>query len=691
MPVYVRKNLLSITPDSLGTQSSDEEDYIRDPEQMYDVLPQPFRLVNKIVNLIFDVAWEVISEREAARIAERSRVRPPQYDCAIALPDYGDALCTTGSPDGRYAFFGLPQGIAMIDAATQAPVAMWNHGTADATISSMKVCSIGVQTYLIAAMDTEGNGRLLCCAYECIHPLKTFNEDVSGSLITEMLLSNDGDYVSVAVKNGTDVWLDVWHLPRDNWMREVETAHSNAVKQQQQQQQQHQAEKQQDSSIDMATSNEGITSDNTTKSTSSGSPRGSPTPHHGGVANPAPALNMSQMSKPTAVLRVRPTPSTVNGVSGSVSAVFRAIDEGNVVGLGTKQHLITEQHLEKRRQVFRQQHEEELRHLQDEDSVSSPQPLCSFLNPSHMLVTGLESSNDRPNSIAVAWTGSTNICHYNLLKPSKDLEHKPDLVWPFASGITCLATSPCTSLLAIGHRDGTLTVYDQHTGVPLAVKKLSPTGEPSCVCFLNPSILPPALPPKEPFTSPDAYLLAHCTDGSLSIVRCGYDGVGTVKVIEPATESIANRVITIQPLTGLPQVVIVVRGGGEVTLVDVRRGHALCLVALRAADCKLTAVVPPVLSPAANAQMLYIKGVKDVIDESDETSDTCMFVFPLRSFPALDPFMKNRTDPQPYTIHITAQKRFDALLSNRLIRQNNRQQRMQRRWNNLAPQVIPCK
>ena len=51
-----------------------------------------------------------------------------------------------------------------------------------------------------------------------------------------------------------------------------------------------------------------------------------------------------------------------------------------------------------------------------------------------------------------------------------------------------------------------------------------------------------------------------------------------------------------------------VRGGGEVTLVDVRRGHALCLVALRAADCKLTAVVPPVLSPAANAQMLYIKG-----------------------------------------------------------------------------------
>ena len=54
---------------------------------------------------------------------------------------------------------------------------------------------------LFHVFPTLGNGRLLCCAYECIHPLKTFNEDVSGSLITEMLLSNDGDYVSVAVQS----------------------------------------------------------------------------------------------------------------------------------------------------------------------------------------------------------------------------------------------------------------------------------------------------------------------------------------------------------------------------------------------------------------------------------------------------------------------------------------------------------
>ncbi|XP_022105668.1 WD repeat-containing protein 93-like [Acanthaster planci] len=701
MPVYVRKNLLSITPESLGDRSSDEEDYIRDPEQMYDVLPQPFRLVNKIVNLIFDLAWEVISERESARIAEKSRVRPPQYDCATPLPDYGQALCTSSCPDGRYVFFGMPQGIAMIDAMTQAPITSWEHGTEGVSICSLDVCLIGVQTYLIVAVDTAGTGRLLCSAFEMIHPIKTFNEDVAGSVVTNSFISSDGDYVSVGLQTGSDVWLDVWHLPRDNWLREFETAHSNAVKQQQQQQQQatKPAEVDKlDSSIEMATSIEGITTD-TAKSTSSGSPRGSPTPHPGAAAASTvaavavPNLNLSQLSKPSMVLRVRPPPAILTGVTGSVSSLFRAIDEGQVVGLGTKQHLITDQHLEKRRQVFQQQHQDQLRFLPEQEDKACPRSLCIFLNPSFLLVTGLEASNDRPNSVAVAWTGSTNICHYNLLKSSKDLEHKPDIVWPFGSDITCLAASPCTSLLAVGHGDGTLTIYDQHMGLPQAVQRLSAAGSVSHVHFLNPSIISPAQgPSREPSATPDTHLMACCSDGSISVVRCGYEGAVSLRVIEPACNDRKERVVSVQPLTGIPQVVVVVHGGGEVSLVDVRRGHALCVIALREADCRLTAVVPPVLTPAANANMLYVKGVREASEDLEETRDSSnMFVFPLRSFPALDPFIKNPVHPQPYSLHVTVQKRFDWMLSNRLSLQNERQQRMQQRWHQLSPQVISCK
>lgn len=82
MPVYVRKNLLSITPDSLSNRSNDEEDYITDPDQMLDFLPQPFRLVNKIITSVFDRAWERVVHREKQLEEERLRLPIPEYDNA---------------------------------------------------------------------------------------------------------------------------------------------------------------------------------------------------------------------------------------------------------------------------------------------------------------------------------------------------------------------------------------------------------------------------------------------------------------------------------------------------------------------------------------------------------------------------------------------------------------------------------
>ena len=59
-------------------------------------------------------------------------------------------------------------------------------------------------------------------------------------------------------------------------------------------------------------------------------------------------------------------------------------------------------------------------------------------------------------------------------------------------------------------------------------------------------------------------------------------------------------------------------------------------------------------------------GVKEIGEDSEQTADDSnMFVFALRSFPALDPFMKNPTGPQPYSVHVTVQKRFDSLLAKR--------------------------
>ncbi|KAK2157783.1 hypothetical protein LSH36_184g01001 [Paralvinella palmiformis] len=82
MPLYIRNNV-SWTPTSLKEESFqlDEKDFVQDPDLHRDVLPQPYRMVNKLIWSIIDDVWEHVNERESERIADASRLRPPQYRC----------------------------------------------------------------------------------------------------------------------------------------------------------------------------------------------------------------------------------------------------------------------------------------------------------------------------------------------------------------------------------------------------------------------------------------------------------------------------------------------------------------------------------------------------------------------------------------------------------------------------------
>lgn len=81
MPVYTRRNTLSPTAGSMIDQDFNDADFLLDPEQFRDTLPQPFRMVNKVLGNLIDNAWEIIADRERVRNEDASKIRPPQYLC----------------------------------------------------------------------------------------------------------------------------------------------------------------------------------------------------------------------------------------------------------------------------------------------------------------------------------------------------------------------------------------------------------------------------------------------------------------------------------------------------------------------------------------------------------------------------------------------------------------------------------
>ena len=85
MPVYIRKNM-SYTPPSVDKPPpEDEDDFINDPELIRDDLPQPYRMIDKVLSIIIDDTWDEISQREATRLEEAQKILPPEFEYSMCL------------------------------------------------------------------------------------------------------------------------------------------------------------------------------------------------------------------------------------------------------------------------------------------------------------------------------------------------------------------------------------------------------------------------------------------------------------------------------------------------------------------------------------------------------------------------------------------------------------------------------
>ena len=86
MPVQMRKNVAA-SPSMVSemTDQCRDEDFLLDQDQFRDTLPQPYRMINKVLLNLVDNAWEVIADRAKIRAREESKIRPPKYECPARL------------------------------------------------------------------------------------------------------------------------------------------------------------------------------------------------------------------------------------------------------------------------------------------------------------------------------------------------------------------------------------------------------------------------------------------------------------------------------------------------------------------------------------------------------------------------------------------------------------------------------
>lgn len=74
-------------------EDSDKEDYLQDPELWGARLPQPYRMIGKILNQLLDDIWKHIEHKEVLTQQDAARVKVPEGTNGRAV--CGDVLTRT--------------------------------------------------------------------------------------------------------------------------------------------------------------------------------------------------------------------------------------------------------------------------------------------------------------------------------------------------------------------------------------------------------------------------------------------------------------------------------------------------------------------------------------------------------------------------------------------------------------------
>ncbi|XP_078314184.1 WD repeat-containing protein 93-like isoform X3 [Crassostrea virginica] len=702
MPVYIRKNV-NFTPPSIDNfPMEDDEDYITDPDQLLDRLPQPYRMIDKVLTQWYDDVWEIIEKRENARLEESRKIRPPQYECSTQMKSQGRACCVCDSVDGRYIFIGLPRGLAAVDVQTQEKVASWEEESVD--IHYVKAYLIGVQVYLVVTIDDMGFARLLIFGGDKFYFVKILNEFQRGRggayrpifsnpahaeggtklLVSKCEASRNGDYLGAMFENPetAEVWLEVYRLPRDAWLNELES---------------------------VMTKKEEKTEEDQGTETVAPTDQEAPTPQNENV-DPPQAVSQSQdentggekhtpkLSPTSTVMKLKPPPSMSElrqkgNTASSVYSACQKVDSGEVIGTGVN-HILTPNHKEMRKEVFAHLHDNLMEYLPKEEETESLEDVhFHFMNAGRLVPTGLEqpSQTGIPTTIAVWWRGSTHVVHYSLLKQHKDFDVKPDLVWPYLSPVTSSAISDDTSLLAIGFENGNIILWDRYLGIQRGVVNIMDRVKVVQLTFLDPNICPQSLDDYQPYrTKTSAYLLVLCDNGALYISMTGSGLELDPICITPSVEKEDDIFTMVQPVPGMHDLLITVLKSGKVQIRDTLQGTVLCEPVLPSSH-ELMTPWDPVVAVGGMGQLLFLKGNNKGYGEEEggdqSESAGALFMYQMRSFPSLDSYMSKRRDKVNQTVHAKIENRIEALMKERIAQQGLRKYRMQERWGNMKEEI----
>ncbi|KAM6980558.1 WD repeat-containing protein 93 [Aplochiton taeniatus] len=639
MSVYIRKGLAHIPGPSDSDQSEDDEDsFLKDPDQLQDQLPQPFRMIDKVLNRILDMAWDIIreseSERESAEKAEQSNKTVPvlQLEGKFKLPERTN--CLVCSDDGRYIFMGHSQGLSVCTTCSLVCVSAWLEDRLE--ITSIHITGLGETAYLVGTIDDMGVARLYTFHTDIINLLKVFNEaeDLNQrSLCMKFELSKGGDFGALSISCNGAQCLEVYRFPKELWLKELK--------------EQTASQKQ----------------------------------HPSGIGD-------VKLMPVSLLLKIKPPKIPTGAIIKSPFEVLQKTEEGSIFGSG-QNHLVSSRQWEDQDALFRSKYRKYLITNFNKTKVTEEKPShCTshFLLPGGLfpVLGGAKSQPGVPVSVCMWWIGSHNLHQYLLCKPAKDkpdIEPKPDVLWPNAHEILCSGVSSCTRYVALGLTTNLVSVWDRHF--------VSADSALSRMMFVDyrPAIPDDVLLSQGPANT-KVYILVTCHSGTRLVLTIGQGANSyAVKLLERHAET-GSLPTSTAPVPFTQGLVLLMYRDGKMLLRDVINKTTVCRFSIP--DTHLLATPwDPVYALDSTQQTLFIRGDQNLghceyVEADDRESQ--LFVLRISESVLLEPYRvapKESQKAQTGTNFSNLEEAFNHYVQQRVLCVNERNTAMTQTWNQL--------
>ncbi|XP_073918260.1 WD repeat-containing protein 93 [Castor canadensis] len=639
LPIFLRKGPMEIPPPTEKDWSKDDDDecVFRDLDPWLDPLPQPYRLINKLVNLLFDRCWEVIEEREALREDERSRVKPTIYPPVAEIPLNKVPNCMAVSQD--YLFIGGTRGFSIYNLYTNRTY-VWEKLKVDVT--SIWATDLGNEI-LLTLVDEMGIARLFYFYKDTLFLIKAINEvddNSKQSICVKIEVSQAGDFAAFLLQGkatqgweggsgAADVWLEVYKLPKDSWLKEVEHPQLtlNSKKK---------VRLLQQSTLDPANTDSSEAEVNIS--------------FRGDV----------KLTLPIFIMKIKP-PKPITGTTFKSPLDVMAKMEASF-GLGSGQdHFIKDSQWEQHTEIFYTSYKKYLDREWQEEPLSTA--TFHFLPPSRAISAEVRSSSGVASVLGIHWTGSHNFFLYSLSRNPKD-KVDPESVWPCAAPIAVSQLGVSSSYLVLACEDGVLMLWDLAEGFPLGVIAL-PEG---CSCqsihllrfFLvhNNQNMYPEVPVKS-----QVKCVVLGTDASLYLVTASGTQSPTLSVlVESPVKYPEEAICAVAPVPALPGMVLIFAKNGSVNLMDVAKAKVVCGFAPPRCQ-ELADPCNPLFVVSSHHPCFLLQGAhphgETTPANNTEDIQNSIFYFDFEAYPLLENISKNHTIPQK---DLTKNKDFPLVL-----------------------------